>query len=430
MTFVSSKSTVKESLLTREKVLALAIVGVIAIGYAKLLWRNRLVQRQELVDEEKRTRIQELRNSGQIVESRKSHDIPFGIRAIQSGIQVDGIWISQTATPIPSQLKLGHLRGSSSDNIPGTESSKEAEVSEDSNPEALRPSSREGRPLFRNSNSSVIHQVQGPMGERPNSAGSQSAYKPRTASHLRYGSHGVYDEETLGQLEGKASPKKKVHAHRPRGSRNLDVEGESSSAADNERSSDASSESDATLSHKPRLTSDPSQQGLLSEVSSTDIASLSLSSVTSAKPINIVQPPQNSRAEYFSIPIESPSDDTSDPFATPFISPLGSPEMKPERSPTSPHPNWLDGPQPSTPTTRSSSPFVPGKLHINKSVRKVNSGFEVLPAGTFGVPSGSSHARGMGQDYDEEAGETRQSKLQKKPRSSMGGRPSSTMERP
>ncbi|KAG4437394.1 hypothetical protein IFR05_007119 [Cadophora sp. M221] len=414
-------------------VLALAIVGVIVIGYAKLLWRNRLVQRQELVDEEKRTRIQQLRNSGQIVESRKSHDIPFGIRAIQSGIQVDGIWISQTATPIPSQLKLGHLRGSSSDNIPGTESSKEAEVSEDSNPEALRPSSREGRPLFRNSNSSGIHQVQGPMsmGERPNSAGSKSAYKPRTASHLRYGSHGVYDEETLGHLEGKASPKKKVQAHRPRGSRNIDVEGESSSAADNERSSDASSESDATLSHKPRLTSDPSQQGLLSEMSSTDIASLSLSSVTSAKPINIIQPPQNSRAAYFSIPIESPSDDTSDPFATPFISPLGSPEMKPQRSPTSAHPNWLDGPQPSTPTTRSSSPFVPGELHVNKSVRKVNSGFEILPAGTFGVPSGSGHTRGMGQDYDEEAGEKKQSgKLQKKPRSSMGGRPSSTMERP
>ncbi|PVH87373.1 hypothetical protein DL98DRAFT_271886 [Cadophora sp. DSE1049] len=411
-------------------VLAMAIVVVITIGYAKLMWRNRLVQRQELVDEEKRTRIQQLRNSGQIVESRKSYDIPFGVRAIQSGIQVDGIWISQTATPIPSQLKLGHIRSGSSDNIAGTESSKEAEVSGESIPKALRPSSREGRSLFRNSNSSGMFQVQDLMGEQPNTAGSRSAYKPRTASHLRQGSHGVYDEETLGQLEGKASPKRKVQAHRPRGSRNLDVEGESSSAADNERSSDASSESDASLSHKPHLTGDASREALLKDMPSADIASLSLSTVTSAKPINIVQP-QTSRAEYFSIPIESPNEEGSDPFATPFMSPLGSPEMKPQHSPTSAHPNWLDGQQHSASRTRSPSPFVPGELHVNKSVRKVNSGFEVLPAGTFGLPAGSKQAEDVGSEYNDETGERRQSgKLQKKPRSSMGGRPSSTMDRP
>ena len=37
--------------------------------------------------------------------------------------------------------------------------------------------------------------------------------------------------------------------------------------------------------------------------------------------------------------------------------------------------------------SRSPSPFVPGELHVNKTVRKVNSGFEVLPAGTFGTPT-------------------------------------------
>jgi len=99
------------------QILALAILAVFAVGYLKLLWTNRLVKRQELVDEEKRMRIQELRSSGQIVESRKSHDIPFGVRAIQSGITVDGIWISQSTTPIPSELKLGHIHNGSSDMV-------------------------------------------------------------------------------------------------------------------------------------------------------------------------------------------------------------------------------------------------------------------------------------------------------------------------
>ena len=395
------------------------------------MWRNRLVQRQELVDEDKRTRIQQLRNSGQIVESRKSYDIPFGVRAIQSGIQVDGIWISQTATPIPSQLKLGHIRSGSSDKLTATYSSKEAMVSGQSNPEGQRPSSREGRSLSCSSNLVGVFPAQDAMGERPNTAESRSVYKPRTASHLRHGSHGVYDEETLGQLEGKASSKRTIQSPRPRGSRNLDLEGESSSAADNERSSDASSESDASLSQKPHFASDPSRQTLLKDKSSTDIASLSLSTVTSAKPINIVQPPPTSRAEYCSIPIESPNEEGSDPFATPFMSPLGSPEMKPQHSPISAHPNWLDGQQQSAPRTRSPSPFVPGELHVNRSVRKVNSPFEVLPAGTFGLPTASSHAEGVGSDYQDETGDRRKSeKLHKKPRSSMRGRPSSTMERP
>ncbi|KAL2067171.1 hypothetical protein VTL71DRAFT_1595 [Oculimacula yallundae] len=412
-------------------VLALAIVAVIVVGYAKLLWRNRLVQRQELVDEEKRTRIQQLRSNGQIVESRKSNDIPFGVRAIQSGIQVDGIWISRTDTLIPSQLKLGRLRGRSSDYIPGAGSSKDVETSENQNSEVLRPSSRAGKSSLRNSSLNSMHQVQDSETERPDSAGAQSAYKPRAASHLRYGSYGNFDEETLDQLEGKAPEKGKARAHQPRGPHNLDKEGESSSAADNEQPSNASSEFDATLSHKSRLASDPSRQGLLSEMSSTDIASLSLSTVTSARPVNIVQPPQNSRAEYVTILIESPSDELSDPFATPFISPLGSPELKPQHLSTSAQPNWLDGHQNSVPGTRSSSPFVPGELHVNKSVRKVNSGFEVLPAGTFGSPVGSKYAKSISPEYNDDVEEKRQSgKLQKKPRPSVGGRPSSTFERP
>lgn len=37
-----------------------------------------------------------------IQEEPKGEDIPFGIRAIESGIEVDGVWISRSNTPVGS----------------------------------------------------------------------------------------------------------------------------------------------------------------------------------------------------------------------------------------------------------------------------------------------------------------------------------------
>ena len=36
------------------------------------------------------------------VQEETKDEIPFGIRAIQSGIEVDGVWISRTNTPVGS----------------------------------------------------------------------------------------------------------------------------------------------------------------------------------------------------------------------------------------------------------------------------------------------------------------------------------------
>jgi hypothetical protein len=255
MTFVSvgTSSLSLELPYNMWQVLALAIMAVFVIGYGKLLWRNRLVRRQEVVDEEKRMRIQELRNSGQIVESRTSHDVPFGVRAIQSGIKVDGIWISTSTTPMASQLKLGYLRDSSSDAAGTLELAKNAQTIVDSIPQSVRPSSGQGIPPSRGRESAKLDHTVGiqeaTLLERPDTAGTRTSYKPQRSSHLRFGSHGEFDEATLNQLEGKPSPKK-IHSHRPRGSRHTDMEGDSASAADNERSSGTSSDSDTTLSQR------------------------------------------------------------------------------------------------------------------------------------------------------------------------------------
>ncbi|KAF4632422.1 hypothetical protein G7Y89_g5714 [Cudoniella acicularis] len=410
-------------------ILGLAILAVFCVGYGKLLWTNRLVKRQEIVDEEKRTRIQELRSSGQIIESRKSHDIPFGVRAIQSGIQVDGIWISNTSTPVPSELKFEHINSHSDT----TDSS--ARASAETPQLSTRPTSRQGRAMFRTSDSTnlSLERATEDAAERQDAAGNRQSYKPRKSSHLRYGSYGdtKFDEETLGQLEGSITPKKKIHTHRPRGSRQVDLEADSS-AADNEHSSGTSSDSDATLSSK-RLHGD--QQPTVPGTSQSIYRERTpvLANVPSGRPARESFPHQSSKADYFAVPHESPRNESLDPFLTPegSLTPLGSP-LAQEESRTSLFQNVrvtgsssrMDNSQPIyTSLDKSPPPFVPGELHVNKSVRKVNSGFEVLPAGTFGVPA---ELRSNDTDFEDDSGERRQSKLQKKGRNSMTSRRASS----
>lgn len=82
--------------------LAVAIVAVFCAGLVKLWWTNRIVRKQEILDQEKKARIDDMRSTGLRPTSSKraaASSIPFGVRAIQSGVQVDGIWISRPATP-------------------------------------------------------------------------------------------------------------------------------------------------------------------------------------------------------------------------------------------------------------------------------------------------------------------------------------------
>ncbi|KAL6858380.1 hypothetical protein J3F83DRAFT_355678 [Trichoderma novae-zelandiae] len=83
-------------------VLACCIVLVFAFGMVRLWWTNRKIARLELIDEERRVRLAEMRYCG--INARGITDIPFGVRAIQSGIQVEGIWISRPNTPDASHV--------------------------------------------------------------------------------------------------------------------------------------------------------------------------------------------------------------------------------------------------------------------------------------------------------------------------------------
>lgn len=83
-------------------VLACAIVLVFVVGVVKLWWSNRRIRKYEIIEEERRRRLQEMRHCG--IDSTNPNDIPFGVRALESGVEVEGIWISRTNTPDGSRL--------------------------------------------------------------------------------------------------------------------------------------------------------------------------------------------------------------------------------------------------------------------------------------------------------------------------------------
>ncbi|CAM1506991.1 Fc.00g066320.m01.CDS01 [Cosmosporella sp. VM-42] len=90
-------------------VLACCIILVFAAGLGKLWWNNRSMQRLEVIDQEKRARLSTLSHCG--VNAWRPPEIPFGVRAIQNGVEVEGIWISWPNTSDMSQVASSTLFG-------------------------------------------------------------------------------------------------------------------------------------------------------------------------------------------------------------------------------------------------------------------------------------------------------------------------------
>lgn len=349
---------------------------------------NRILKKQEVIDEEKRVRIQELRQTGHIVESTKT-DVPFGVRAIQSGIQVDGIWISNTSTPVPSELRFSKNHPvSTTDSSSGADSNKSTT--------GARHGPFSAKPL--NSEPQTSASLSSPYSDREPALDSieasdltnaRQSYQPRKASLLRYNkSNGAYDEETLGQLEGTA-PQIRLQTRQPRTSHQNYSEAESS-AADNEANSVTSSDSGKTFSDV-KVKAPPKN------------------------PKSILKTPKTG---YFPVATDTPSYEWSDPFASPADGFMLS------SSQTGQRPSWLDNSQinpfpdnsQANPHQDAQSPFIPGALHQNRDSRRVNSGFEVLPAGTF-QPTIDRKGKGVDRSdaMDEDSGERKKSaRLQKK----------------
>ncbi|KAK1915352.1 hypothetical protein P3342_003161 [Pyrenophora teres f. teres] len=85
-------------------VLGCAIVVTIFCGFIKLFYDRKRLRKYTKVDKGKRAQSPEMLEAQPVtqVSTETKDEIPFGIRAIQSGIEVDGVWISRTNTPVGS----------------------------------------------------------------------------------------------------------------------------------------------------------------------------------------------------------------------------------------------------------------------------------------------------------------------------------------
>lgn len=84
------------------QVLGCCILIVFCLGLVRLWWINRALRKLEVLDAEKRSRRSDMSHCG--IDAWKAEDIPFGVRAIQRGVEVEGIWISRSVTPESSQV--------------------------------------------------------------------------------------------------------------------------------------------------------------------------------------------------------------------------------------------------------------------------------------------------------------------------------------
>ncbi|KAK2073559.1 hypothetical protein P8C59_007837 [Phyllachora maydis] len=331
-------------------VLAVAIVLVFFAGLTKLWVTNRIMRKQEILDEEKRARLAETRKAGLTVKQQRGHEIPFGVRAIQSGVQVEGIWISRP--PSPNADDTTKLASSASLVTLDSDSTKKGkQVADDS----MSPST-----------STFVHE---------RTAGSE----PSTTIPKGYAeNNNSFDNITLS-----ASPVTRPSTH-PKKQRRQGISGDQDNSMGSRNGHHQGRPLYETYvptstSRGPRLSSRQSSASSSASSQSRAGGSGGSDSRTSSRSSRLYMArAYEDRAVYSAIlQSSSPEKEPHDPFETPMRTPSSFTVLSPG--------------DPSTPLMQSQDPavpeptFGPGDLHVNRSSRRVNQGFEVLPAGTFGT---------------------------------------------
>ncbi|KAM7188830.1 hypothetical protein V8F33_010377 [Rhypophila sp. PSN 637] len=358
-------------------VLAMGIVAVFCAGLIKLWFNNRLMRKQEILDEEKRARYTEMRKSGLSV--KRTNDIPFGVRAIQSGVEVAGIWISRPATP--EEVAVAKLASSTTLESMDPDSQKRAKHAPEDPQDvqvatvrlektAPKRSPSEGSILQRLTDAESFEST--PVGTPPVSKFASSQSKKPS-----YRGPNILNEDTLRRLERQAAQSKPAY----------DTYIPTSSPRNQLR--------------QPSQRSTASSSGESADTQPTrSVRSTSGRSYTSSRSSRLYTARgnmQDSRTGYQSVPQQttwtterSPRD--RDPYDSSARMPTG---MTAFPGPLAMHQEpIMPMPEPT---------FGPGDLHANRSSRRVNNGFEVLPAGTFGqLPTGYEYS-GSGQNAELES---------------------------
>ncbi|OCK80645.1 hypothetical protein K432DRAFT_38560 [Lepidopterella palustris CBS 459.81] len=419
-------------------VLACGIVLTIIGGLCKLAYSTWKIQNYAKVEASKAERSPEAVESqpaGRQVRGGKD-DVPFGIRAIESGIEIDGVWISRGNTPIPScdssicnesrnpqtsatpsalssQLELPQpVHGSSS----RSSSTFDRAVSAERLPSDSRPSSpgpittgARGRPdaqvrysnpnLLRNS--STLNALEGFDSGASPALCDPSAYKS-SSSCSRESDESDYMALSLPQLQ-EARPYEAVHLN-PR--------------APPSRPVDPRTDLDLLQSHRlshvaetGQLTPRIRKLGPNGEWAS--VAESSVPETRVSMPVDYFIPRRTTPSPPLSNVRSSYNETVPSAFGNP--PPQG---CYPSNEAKQAVP-LLDTYQPRGPDAEDDekpSPVIASPYNLRQSqvLRKVNSGFEILRPGTLVVPTTK-----LVDDRDIESGEKRRSRrLQKKRRPS------------
>ncbi|KAI1373642.1 hypothetical protein F4677DRAFT_213675 [Hypoxylon crocopeplum] len=326
-------------------VLAGAIVVVFIAGLVKLWWLSRFLKKHTVLDLEKRARQVEMQKSG--LPAAKRMDIPFGVRAIQSGIEVDGIWISRPSTPLEVGQSSPSFASSSTLEPESRPKGKQKEL-------AVRTVEPTPEQSPQPSPAISLSERYTPTGVEPNQAravswGAQSTYRPKGPSRRRTDItlDETFDVNTLDRLGHPTTRHQHVETYIPTNS----FSGSESSSSSQQR----------TMVERSSTSSDEG----VHQSNMGYVSNLRRSTLPTPQTLGSFDDPDpsTSNTDYFSNayveqrrnPFETPSSAESHRVSRP---PLAAGRPTPHRS-------------------------YSGEAHANTSSRIVNAGFEILPAGTF-----------------------------------------------
>ena len=433
------------------QVLACGIVFTIIIGFIKLTFDKRRLRKYSKVDKGKRAQSPEMLEAQPVTQVNEDtkDEIPFGIRAIQSGIEVDGVWISRTNTPV------GSSRASiMSEKFPRNMNNSQLELPQPVAQGSSRNSSRAPSSFDRAVSAELLsntdsrssspargHQHDGPRCSNCNHHVSQSAHLSGSSSPCRYSAERFVTN--TNHPSARASPLGQVESSFKSSSRNSD---ESDYMAINQdvrayetaylppngaqRTIDPKTDLELLRSHRlshvaetgqlmPRVRK-PGQSGEWASVADNQVSTLN--GVNYFTPRKSPSPPLSTGIHPSQDIIASSSSPSHDGYAANQAR-----QAIPLTESYAPNaPFYPDTYQPHGPSHQYSYDQVPYQVMTDQNqdrneqvLRKVNSGFEILRPGTFKEPT---------PEELELAERSASKKLQKKRRPSTDSRKSAFTE--
>ncbi|KAJ9250902.1 hypothetical protein DTO207G8_5709 [Paecilomyces variotii] len=168
------------------------ILVVLVYALCILSYNKRTIRKLGATNVYQKTDLDQNRDSS----DTRRDDIPFGARALESGIQIEGIWISNHNTPVPSPYQSGTPVGSRSPS-PSRLAAQLSTVVANSKERQRLPTAPPGlhlndalTPGYRGSYSSVLKRKTGPEDENEQNTFALERLDPRRKSYSEtYKSH-------------------------------------------------------------------------------------------------------------------------------------------------------------------------------------------------------------------------------------------------